>query len=466
MKSTSKRTRFSLPSFSLLRFSVRFLLLIVFLVACVLGWISWRIQTAKEELLLARKIETAASGNVGWSRYEYGDYVRPNPGWNYNWLMDRRPLHVTMLTYHNREITSLDSLKPFKHLEKLRLNCPKLIDIEALRQFPKLEELDFYGIFEGCESLEDFEVLSDLVHLKKLEFTRCDELKTLKPIQNLKNLKTLEINNCKNEINDLELINELQSLTKFELYKIPWVTDVSFLTDKLSKLKTLKIRRCKSIESLDSFNMLPQLKMLDLNSCENFQSCAGIEKFSGLTYLIVDQTAVKKLCLKHQNLHILSASENLLLEEVDVSGLAGIRSINLRRCKNLKSVRGLSHLQSLEEIDVAWCKSLETVGVLSDLPELSKIDLALCPKLKQLKIVNCDRLIGLTQIDCAEELEDLWIENCQAFISLKDPFYRKVSVKKLTIKNCGVSREEADQFRKRYPEIEFDYEPRQEVTTQ
>ena len=54
MKTTPTKTRFSF-----LRFSVRFMLIVVFLAVCVLGWLSWKIQTAKAERQLALELEAA-----------------------------------------------------------------------------------------------------------------------------------------------------------------------------------------------------------------------------------------------------------------------------------------------------------------------------------------------------------------------------------------------------------------------
>ena len=105
MKNPLTKTRFSL-----LRFSLRFLLLIVFLVACVLGWISWKIQTAKAELHHARELD-AAGCTVGWSNFENKKDAWPEPGWNYNWLRNHLSSHVNSLRFYESEIESLDSLK-------------------------------------------------------------------------------------------------------------------------------------------------------------------------------------------------------------------------------------------------------------------------------------------------------------------------------------------------------------------
>ena len=168
-------TKPSKSRFSLLRFSLRFLLLIVFLAACVMGWLSWKIQCAKAELQLARELETPKN-YIYWSHYKDGEDVWPEPGWNYNWLRNHLFSHVTVLHIWNWEITSLDSLKPFKHLTSLYLSCPVLVDVDALEQFPNLTEFHLFD----CQYLEDLQPIGSL---KKLE-TRCKSIILASSISN------------------------------------------------------------------------------------------------------------------------------------------------------------------------------------------------------------------------------------------------------------------------------------------
>ena len=163
MKSPPTKKRFSL-----LRFSLRFLLLVVFVVACVLGWISWQIQAAKAELQLARKLEAAGS-IITWNHLEGDERVMPEPGWNYNWLRYQWTSHVDSLTLIDQEITSLESLKPFKRLTELSLNCSMLADIDAITQFPDLKTLEL----SNSEHLKDLHAITSLQQLNTLQINTC-----------------------------------------------------------------------------------------------------------------------------------------------------------------------------------------------------------------------------------------------------------------------------------------------------
>ena len=111
MKAKPVKTRFSL-----LRFSVRFLMLVIFLAACVLGWISWKIQTARAEVQLARELAEAGH-EVRWSHVEYGDVegVWPEPGWSYDWLRNHYSSHVSDLWLRDSDI-SQQQCEAFKKL--------------------------------------------------------------------------------------------------------------------------------------------------------------------------------------------------------------------------------------------------------------------------------------------------------------------------------------------------------------
>ena len=108
-----------------------FLLLVILVVACVLGWISWKIQTAKAELRLARELETAGH-ELQWSHSNGIEEDWPQPGWNSNWLRNHLFSHISSVTFLDGDI---ELLVPLKQLTELNLRGPLLVDIEALRQF-------------------------------------------------------------------------------------------------------------------------------------------------------------------------------------------------------------------------------------------------------------------------------------------------------------------------------------------
>ena len=332
------------------------------------------------------------------------------------------------------------------------------------------------------------------------------EFKTIKLIQNLKKLEDLHIGSLKNKIDDLELLNGFPKLQSLSMSNAPWLQDVNFFDEgraivslrlkdcdslidlsgvstlsklinltlddcdalvdfsglnRLPKLKNLSFKNCDSIETLAVFKTitsLPKLTNLDLTGCSNFQSCDGIEHLPTLTILDITNTGVKKLSPKHPTLQILMALGCTDLEDFDASGLGGINTLHLSNCKSLKTVRGLNGLQSLEDVNLGNCESLETIGVLSDLPTLFWVDLTGCCKIKKLRVIYCHSLLEM-DVSSISALEELWIEDCHAYPDPEDFEIKNRLLKKLTLKNCRLSQEQADLLRKRLPEVEFVYEP-------
>ena len=165
----------------------------------------------------------------------------------------------------------------------------------------------------------------------------------------------------------------------------------------------------------------------------------------------------------HPRLSVLNAARCDSLEEVDASGLDAIEQLKLENCKSLKIVRGLSGLHSLHDLDVGPNESLESIGVLSDLPALTSIFVDDCPKLKQLKLVDCNQLDVAWCTECVLSLEEIYIERCDAPSMMFFPLEEEASLKKLTIKDSGVSQKDADMFRLCHPEIEFVYTPNRDA---
>ena len=386
---------------------------------------------------------------------------------------------MTSLTRLEVSQTQVKDLRHFTALENLTDLTLSSSVFKSLKQAEKLSQLELLSL-SGCDGLERFDGLREMVNLKHLNLSHCDELRTLKPIQNLSKLQSLNLSFVKNRIHDMDLINKLPTLAKLEMREVPWLQDVDFFSNrcgvkelrlggcdslvnfsglkKLSKLKFLDLQKCNSLKSLEAFKTLPLLTYLNLRECSAFQSCVGIENLPALEELDLTDTAVERLRFTHANLQILDTFRCQRLKEIDVSGLDKIQNLKLSSCKSLKTVCGLSRLHWLQEVCVSANESLESVGVLSDLPELLTLNIHSCPKLKMVTMIDCNSLSDIPKTEAGDGLDELWMENCEA-LTYMGPL--DVYAKKLTIKNCGISQLAADRYRELHPEIQFDYEPKQ-----
>ena len=244
MKSTSNKKRFSF-----LRFGMRFLLLLILLTACVLGWVSWKIEAAKTELQLARKLQSAGC-RVEWSHWDNGAISWPEPGWNEQWLRNHMFSHLKCVGFNNEEVKSLELFLPLKHLTELRVNCPLLTDIETLREFPNLESL----VIRNCDSLTNIDVIGQCKKLKTLEIFKCESVEDISFITHLENLEQLEL----------------------EYLPHPRVAENTFAN--VCKLKKLHIEGVPSISNLDQFAASPSLEKVSLQIMDALENIDGLKR--------------------------------------------------------------------------------------------------------------------------------------------------------------------------------------------
>ena len=274
MQTTSSKT-----GFTWLRFSVRFLLLLIFLAACVLGWISWKIQTAKAELQFARE-HVAAGNQVFWSHFEGQQQTWPEPGWNYDWMRNHWSSHVSNLRIYDWKMTSLQSLKRFKQLTELRLTCPMLTDVEALKQVPNLETLDILG----CEHLQSLRPVGGLRKLTSLAVHDCVGLTEIAAIGECKELKTLAISNC-DFTNDLSFIANLQNLESLNLTYLPNTQTIDIKFVNAPGLKELRLASFPLLGDLDPLVAFSKLESVTLYNLDRLQNIDGLKNCSDLINL-------------------------------------------------------------------------------------------------------------------------------------------------------------------------------------
>ena len=298
MKNTSNKTRFSF-----LRFSIRYLLLMVFAASCVLGWISWKIEAAKTELQLAREFESAGC-KIEWSHWDKeGTNVWPEPGWNSNWLRNHWSSHVTHLSLNDPQVESLESLKPFKHLTKLHLNCPLLTDIEVMGKFANLETL----VIRECGALTDIDSIGECRKLRVLKLFNGESVEDISFITHLENLEQLDLmrlpnarvadntftNACRlkslsivgvHAISDLDQFEATSSLESVLLEELNSLQDIDGLK-RCTSLKFLSLRNCQSLQNLDGITNAVSLEDVSIIGCSSLQNIDGLKDHALITEL-------------------------------------------------------------------------------------------------------------------------------------------------------------------------------------
>ncbi|KAL6316578.1 hypothetical protein AAG906_018833 [Vitis piasezkii] len=171
---------------------------------------------------------------------------------------------------------------------------------------------------------------------------------------------------------------------------------------KLSKLILLNLKNCKNLSSFPSIIDMEALEILNLSGCSELKKFPDIQgNMEHLLELYLASTAIKELpsSIEHltglvlldlkrcKNLKSLPTSEmedlkELLLDGTSIEGLPssidrlkGLVLLNLRNCKNLVSLpKGMCTLTSLETLIVSGCSQLnnlpKNLGSLQHLAQL------------------------------------------------------------------------------------------------
>lgn len=161
-----------------------------------------------------------------------------------------------------QEFSTLEDLKKFPQLRKLRLNECSVDDNTALGELPNLEklQLDEYAI-------KSLDLLENLTSLKSLTIQGA-EFSDLQALKNMTNMEELWLPN-----NDIENIDALEGMTNLEelvLYGNQ-IKDISALS-KLDKLKILKLggNLIEDVEPLMNLKNLTEVSLRD-NPIKNVQ---------------------------------------------------------------------------------------------------------------------------------------------------------------------------------------------------
>ncbi|PRQ37300.1 putative leucine-rich repeat domain, L domain-containing protein [Rosa chinensis] len=239
-----------------------------------------------------------------------------------------------------------EGIQPLQNLKAIVLShCPYLVKIPDLTKAKNLEKL----FLDGCSSL--FEVhpsISGLQNLDFLKLANCKELKILPSSIHMKSLKTLELFGCGNLENFPEISQVINELSDLHLYATA-IKELPSSINNLTGLVTLDLRGCREFKSLPSSICMKSLETLNLSGLSNVEKFPEIsEVMTQLKWLRLDGTAIKDL-------------------PSSINNLAGLYTLTLEGCRELKSLPSSIHLKSLRSLYLSGCSNLKKF------PEISEV---------------------------------------------------------------------------------------------
>ncbi|KAB2596584.1 protein suppressor of npr1-1 [Pyrus ussuriensis x Pyrus communis] len=299
-----------------------------------------------------------------------------------------------------------------EELSWLRISKSKIKELPSLPSSIRMKSLQGLDI-SGCSSLEIFpeipEVMeklswlriskskikelpssiNNLTGLKHLVLEDCKELKSLPSSIHMKSLEGLDISGC----SSLEIFPEIPEVME----KLSWlnlsgskIKELPSSINNLTGLNHLVLEDCKELQSLPSSIHMKSLEGLYLSGCSSLEKFPeNSEVMEELSWLSFSGSKIKELpslpsnirmkSLKRLNLSGCSSLEMFpeiseVMEELSwltfsrskikelpssINNLTGLSYLNLKDCKELKSLPSSVSMKSLKCLDLFGCSSVE-----------------------------------------------------------------------------------------------------------
>ncbi|CAN6584490.1 unnamed protein product [Malus baccata var. baccata] len=288
----------------------------------------------------------------------------------------------------------LKDCKELKNLPSIRMKSLKTLDLcgcLSLEMFPEIlevtEELPELNL-SGLKIKELPSSINNLTGLRYLILKDCKELKSLPSIR-MKSLKTLDLSGCSSLEMFLEILEVMEELLELNLSGSK-IKELPSTINNLIGLRYLYLKDCKELKSLPSIRM-KSLKTLDLSGCPSLEMFPKIsEVIEELPELNLSGSKIKELPSSINNLTGLRH-----LDLKDCKELKSLRSVIHMRSLVTLDVFGCSSLEMFPEIlevmeelqkfDMSGSKIKELASSINNLKGLRYLNLKDCKELKSLR---------------------------------------------------------------------------------
>jgi len=272
----------------LYRFSVRSLLVLITLVACLLGWMAIEQRQSEFERQVGIKFENLEQEQVRRNRRWRGSNIvylgpydslelhkskKPQGWWRdlARQILGERIFKIDSGSCVNQKNFIL--LARLKNLEELRLNTIPVTDLAPLAKLENLKRLHLYNRTHGCDLIP----LAGLKNLESLTLAGTSD-RDLTPLIGLTNLKSLHV--TASSVSDLTPLAGLTNLELLDLTNSSSVDDLTPLT-RLMSLEELKLTGT-SVSNLAPIAGLRSLRLLHLGFVKDLTPLARLKTLNEL----------------------------------------------------------------------------------------------------------------------------------------------------------------------------------------
>ena len=239
------------------------------------------------------------------------------------------------------------------NFQELQINMNHLDNIYEVDLYNCLGIIDTY-MFKNCKILKlrschNIYDVSQLGNIEYLDLSNCYEISNISMLGKCCHLK---LSNC-NKITD---ISKLGNVDYLDLSHCDKITDIS----KLGNHKYLSLRGCHKITNI---NNLGKVHTLDLGYCENIRDISCLKNVYDLDVSFSSHIKINEF----MNNTIFKAIKTNLIND-DVIFLKNIKNINIKNCY---WIYDLSPLINVEILDIKGCKNIKTLPETSTLKKLN-----------------------------------------------------------------------------------------------
>ena len=380
-----------------------------------------------QKLYLSKCYNLQAVENAGWG-------VIPSGPLNFPEL---EVFHIDRCANLERLKINAPKLQVLKANNNLKLNdlniaelCPSLkkLDLSRCDQLKAMENAGWGGIFSRPLNFPELEIF---------HIDRCDNLERLKI--NAPNLQVLKAdNNIK--LNDLNIDESCSSLKELNLSQCDQLKALEYRNRNnlnLTQLEVLRIARCANLERL-KINV-PRLRVLEANNDVKLKDLNMAESCSDLKELYLSEC------------HQIQAIED---ERGNNLNLTQLEVLHINKCDNLERLK--LKAPNLQVLKVNSDVKLKDLNIAESCSNLKELYLSECHQIQALEDENGNNL-NLTQ------LEVLYIDECDNLerLKIKVPklrflkFNNNVKLKELHLNECQIQAlERSDKQGLNFPNLE------------
>nr|XP_028959323.1 protein SUPPRESSOR OF npr1-1, CONSTITUTIVE 1-like isoform X2 [Malus domestica] len=321
------------------------------------------------------------------------------------------PSSIHMGSLQTFILSGCSNLEKFPDISDVMESLSELhLDETAIKELPlSINKLTGLTVLDlcGCQELKSLPSSIHMGSLQTLNLRGCRELKSLPSSIHMGSLQTLNLSGCSNLEMFPEISEVMEKLSKLHLDGTA-IKELSSSINKLTGLTILDLRGCRELKSLPSSIHMGSLQTLNLSGCANLDVFPDIsEVMEKLSKLHLDGTAIKEL----------SSS---------INKLTGLTILDLRGCRELKSLPSSIHMGSLQTLNLSGCLNLEMFPEISEVMEkLSKLHLD-GTAIKELSS-SINKLTGLTILD---------LRGCRVLKSLPSSIHMG-SLQTLNLSGCS-----------------------------